>query len=537
MKRPSLRSQAEVSKLNKIAALYHNEMIKLSHKMLVWLLLILMILTSFFMPFMIKKLVTGDDGLNYSEIGKTQITKERDNAKSSLGDPNKYVEHETLRFTVDNQPVELFATKLNLDDDRFYEYEQLCCYNAILANYDFDKYPIADSYLSTNAFLSYRSAFSRLCSLNMEPFRDRTNEWYDEYLFATKQLDLAKEAFFYHDYEAYYSYLEYEDAKYDAYNVPLAAMRRVIGLDPEGNLSETETNNIIDAILRCDEYRNNLAMGVDNRDGTYIPLTSGRRTQIEDSVMILEYQIEHDCLVNNKVSQAATVRMVAQKASRVLLVIMLIIIAGSSISQEMATGSIKSLIIAPVKRWKIFTSKLLALITWVLAGSILITAISTLSTALCMGSSSLPPYYYCSGGSVQTMPNILFSFLFFLVDNISLFVYLLAAFTISCFTRNTGVSVGISTGLVFCNSSFSMLTEIFGHKRWIDFLPFSNMDLAAKIFPYYELSGYLNAEDAGVFGFGGSNTLSLRFSLIYLAVLVFILLLTAYDGFVKRDIP
>ena len=62
------------------------------------------------------------------------------------------------------------------------------------------------------------------------------------------------------------------------------------------------------------------------------------------------------------------------------------------------------------------------------------------------------------------------------------------------------------------------------------------MDLAGKIFPYFDLSGYLDAGDAGLFGIGG-NTLSLRFSLIYLAVLVFILLLTAYDGFVKRDIP
>ena len=522
--------------MSKLAALYHNEMVKLSHKMLVWILVILMILTSFCMPFLLKSLIPEESGSDYSEFGKTEITKERDSAKSALGDPNRYVDHETLRFTVDNQTVEVFATKLNLSEDQFYDYEQLCCYNAILANYDFDAYPITETYLSANAFYAYRMAFEQLCVLNMESFRTRTNEWYYNYVRTTQQLDLAKEAFFYHDYAAYLKYLKLSDDTNIGSNI-LSSLEKVVELDPEGKLSERETTEIIEAILRCNEYKNNLAMGVDNVDGTYVPLTESRRTQIESRVKILEYQIDHNCLVTEKVSNATTVRQVAQKASRFILVILLIIIAGSSISQEMATGSIKSLIIAPVKRWKIFTSKLLALVTWVLAGSIIITLITTLSTALCMGPSSLPPYYYCSGGSVMTMPNLLFSFLFFLADNISLFVYLLGAFTISCFTRNTGIAVGVSTGLVFCNSSFAIIEEIFGHDRWIDFLPFSNMDLAGKIFPYFDLSGYLDAGDAGLFGIGSGNTLSLRFSLIYLAVLVFILLLTAYDGFVKRDIP
>ncbi len=534
MRKHSLRSREEVSTLSKIAALYHNEMLKLSHRILVWILVILMILTSFFTPFLLKNLILEDSGQTYSQIGKTEITKERDTAKSSLGDPNRYVEHETLRFTIDNQTVELFATKLNLSEEQFYEYERLSCFNAILANYDFDSYPIEETYLSINAFFAYRASFSRLCSLNSEPFSSRTNEWYEEYTFATKQLDLAKEAFFYHDYEAYLKNQENEDPLSELKET--SVLRKVIEIDPEGKLSENETDEIIEAILLCEGYKKNLAMGVDDQDGTLMPLTQSRKTQIENKVKILEYQIENNCLISKRASGATVVRQVAQKVSRFLLVILLIIIAGSSISQEMATGSIKSLIIAPVKRWKIFTSKLLALVTWVLAGSILITLITTLSTALCMGSSSLPPYYYCSGGVVQTMPNLLFSFLFFLADNISLFVYLLGAFTISCFTRNTGIAVGISTGLIFCNSSFSIIVEILGHKRWIDFLPFSNMDLAGKIFPYFDLSGYLDAGDAGLFGIGG-NTLSLRFSLIYLAVLVFILLLTAYDGFVKRDIP
>ena len=64
---------------------------------------------------------------------------------------------------------------------------------------------------------------------------------------------------------------------------------------------------------------------------------------------------------------------------------------------------------------------------------------------------------------------------------------------------------------------------------------FVKLNLVSKIFPYYKLSGYLDAEDAGLFGIT-NNSLPLSFSLWYLAILVFILLLIAYDGFVRRDI-
>ena len=133
------------------------------------------------------------------------------------------------------------------------------------------------------------------------------------------------------------------------------------------------------------------------------------------------------------------------------------------------------------------------------------------------------------------MPNYLFTLLFFLADNISLFVYLLAAFTISCLTRNTGIAVGVSTGLVLSTGITSSLVDLFGHKRWIDFLPSSNMDLVSKVFPYLKLSGFVDAEDAGMLGITSSSQ-PLSFSLIYLAILVFILFLIAYDAFIRKDI-
>ena len=529
----SWRSWVEVVKLSKITALYTNEMIKLSRKMFVWGLIILMAVSAFALPFMSNRLLSGTEYSSVSEIGKTEITKRRDTVKTALGDPNKYVTHETLRFTLGKETVELFATKLNLDEDNIYDYSNMCCYNAILANYDFEQYPITGTYLSLNAFSEYLHYYNELCGLNVIPFDERDSKWFATYSSCAESFDLAKEAFFYHDYDAYLSLIEKEAGVGNSTQVSI--IKRLHDLDPKGTLSVEEAETIHYALSLYHSYQSNLSSGVEVVNGSYVPLSAQRREQIENSLMILDYQISNNCLPTERTERAIDAKQISLRISRFFLVILLILIAGSSISQEMATGSIKSLIIAPVKRWKIFTAKLLALFTWVIAGSILITAISTLSTSIYMGSSALPPYYFCSGGQVLSIPNYLFSLLHFLADNISLFVYMLGAFTISCLSRNTGIAVGISTGLVLTNGVSSLFSEIFGRQRWIDFLPFSNMDLTSNIFPYSNLIGYPSSDGSGLFG-SANNSVSLSFSLIYLGVLVFILLLIAYDAFVRKDI-
>ena len=511
-------------------------MIKLSRKMSAWILIILIVISSISIPALVKNLFLESASYDmYEPIDKTRITKERDSVKNAIGDPDIYVEHQTLRFTVGDKVEEIFATKLNLyeEDGSINNYAHLACYNAILANYNFDRYPINGTCLAKYAFVEYQNAYLELCYLNRAFFSARDNAWYMSYVEATENLDLAKKAFFEHDFSAFVSYLETK--KDDTYMDP-SIIRKIASLDPKGELSILEAEQIIDAIYDAREYQHYLEIGAEYVEGVYIPLTANRRTQIENSLMILNYQIDNTCLISSRDQAAAQSKQFAQKAGRFLLVILLIIIAGSSISQEMATGSIKSLIIAPVKRWKIFTAKLLSLFTWLILGSLLITALTTLSTMMSFGASSLPPYYFVSDGALKTIPHFLFSLLYFLVDNISLFVYLLLAFMISCLTKNTGIAVGVSTGLVLTSSFTSFFEMVFGHHRWIDFLPFSNMDLVSKIFPYFSFSGYLDSENAGFFGIAQGNTLPLSFSITYLAVMVFIILLIAFDAFNRKDI-
>lgn len=510
-------------------------MIKLSRKISAWILVFLMTMTSVLLPLIVKRLYRNGYEVSTSvSFSKSEVQTYRDSLSESLGDTNQYVEHETIRFNVNSEVVELFATKINLEDSDVRDYSLLSCYNAILANYDFENYPISDSFLSFHALVSYIDINHSLCNLNTDPFSERDNAWYELYRETTDSLDLAKQALFNHDCHAMAILVEDQGSSLNGISPDI--WQRIATIDPYGKLSLDDGMQIVDALEQCKKYKNNLAMEVDEINGSYVPLTIERKTQIENSLLILDYQITNNKLPTNRAQVSTLARQFSQKAARFLLIILLIIIAGSSISQEMATGSIKSLIIAPVKRWKIFVAKLMAIFTWMLAGSVLITTLSTLSTSVCLGASNLLPYYYVSGGHVRQMPHIVFAFLYFLVDNISLFVYILTAFMISCLTKNTGISVGVSTGLVLSNGITSTIMDMMNHQTWIDFLPFSNLDLSGKIFPYLRLIGYMNSGEAGPFGVPEYNTLPLSFSLVYLAVLVVILLLTAYDGFNRRDI-
>ncbi|HAU50770.1 MAG TPA: hypothetical protein DCW43_03245, partial [Clostridiales bacterium] len=138
--------------MSKIFALYTNEMIKLSRKLSVWILVILMAAASFCIPILLHRNTSIETSVDYSPIEKADITKDRDTEMNTLGDPNRYVEHTTLRFTIENETVEFFATRLKLDEDMLRSYSNLACDNAILTNYDFDKYPITSTYLS---YISY----------------------------------------------------------------------------------------------------------------------------------------------------------------------------------------------------------------------------------------------------------------------------------------------------------------------------------------------------------------------------------------------
>ncbi len=527
--------------MSKIIALYHNEMIKLSHQLLVWTLCIIMCVVAALSPLFNYKMNLAPSYMS-DKVDKASITAAYDSSKEKLGDPNRFVNHSTIRIYTQNDIIELFATYYDFgsDEEKNIEnatnYINMSLYSAMLVNYDFDRYPINDTALSLNAYREYESTFRSFIFHNEIPFAERDGEWYKEYCSLNHELELARSALYNHSYPDFVEALKLRnDSHSSQQSHALDIVQKMAEIDENGEMNVAESLQLENLLQLYFEAQDNLLKGVEVYNDSYIPLTDSRRAEMEDAVKILEYQIAHHSFPSSKSATASESVMFGISAGRFILIVLTIIIAGSSISGEIASGSIKSLIIAPVKRWKIFVAKLLAILTWILAGGFLTTLIATLSVGFTHGFSSLLPYYYVSGGAVKSLPFLLFAFLHFLVSNIEMLIYVLVAFVISCLSKNSGAACGLATALIMSNSLITFLLGGFTHFTWIDFLPVSNMDITPKVFSHLPLCGHAGLEN-GLLSSSASASLSLRFSTIYLIILTFTLLWIAYDGFVRKDI-
>lgn len=266
---------------------------------------------------------------------------------------------------------------------------------------------------------------------------------------------------------------------------------------------------------------------------SYRPLSEKRRCQLEDEIAVLTYRVEHDMLDTE--GFAWIMLSTSTYIGQVMVLILIIILAGSAISSELATGSIKSLIIAPVRRWKIFTGKLLMLIEIGLAATLVIYLIPSLLQVLFYGPSSAYPYLYAVHGKVHSIPFFFYRILCALVAYIDVFILTLFAYCMSALTKHTAASVGVTMAVYFAgnavNSVVMTLSALGTSGRWMKFLPSQNLSLTTRFFPYASGQDVLTAL------IGETNTKgSLTFCLIYLAVAAFCLVFTAYDAFTRRDI-
>lgn len=408
-------------------------------------------------------------------------------------------------------------------------------YEDMLKEYDFDKYPVNMNWLAINSMSAYRRSIEGMINLDTTPFEDRDADWLARYENYAEARELCRKALMQHDYE--YLCKAYDVCKdlNDDSRTTTEIIRRLAASDPKGELEFSSANHLMRYIVDKNDNQAMLESGMANPGDLPRILTEERKEILSNSNKILEYKFEKKNTYSENSMIALMANFYTGQVARYALIVLLILIAGSSVSQELATGSIKSLIIAPVKRWKIYTAKLLSIITWMLIGSIALSLCSIVGTGIAFGFKNLPPYLYVSGGKVAEMPFVCAKLLLDLVMNIPAFFYTLVAFMISCFTKNTGVSVGASIGMLLFHEVPALLAESDMPQRFLDFTPLANMSLAEKLFPYVKLMVATEDFEFNVFSdYGFDNPL---WSMcLYIAVMVFTVLLIAYDEFTKKDI-
>lgn len=298
------------------------------------------------------------------------------------------------------------------------------------------------------------------------------------------------------------------------------------------NKEDTWKSDIISSIEMC-QY--NLRYGINQM--TMEALTEKSYEKTKNDILIYEYRLERNLapsVSGSDVASLGTTRKVydsmASSFGILVLSIMMIIIAGGSISTEISKGTIKFWSFTPNKRWKILLSKLLVSTGILFVATILMSLVSTLIGNIFFGASNAQGYLYVSNGVVHEINYVLYSIIYNLVAAIEVFVFLVLAMMLSTVARNTAVAVGISIAAYFGGSIISTIINAFIKADWTKFIPFNNLSLVDRIFT----NDYSGAASMMVSSITGN--ISVKFSLIYLAICVVIMIITMFDSFRKRDI-
>lgn len=188
-----------------------------------------------------------------------------------------------------------------------------------------------------------------------------------------------------------------------------------------------------------------------------------------------------------------------------------IVIASDIVASEFTWGTIKLLLIRPVKRWKILLAKYAATLLFSLFLLVILFAISVLTGGIAFG----------FGGSTRVdggLGEVLRGYGFQVVN---LIITATFAFMISSVFRSSALAVSLSLVIMFVGNSISgtlMALKI----EWGKYLLFTNMDLSI----------YFN-ESMKSFLLPG---MSLGFSVAVLAVYFVVFHVISFLVFIKRDV-
>ncbi|WP_338451515.1 ABC transporter permease [Niallia oryzisoli] len=195
-----------------------------------------------------------------------------------------------------------------------------------------------------------------------------------------------------------------------------------------------------------------------------------------------------------------------------------IIIAAGIIASEFNWGTIKLLLIRPIKRAKILAAKFMTVLLFGFLMLFILFSFSALLGALLFGLPEHPtPYlnYYEGVVTEQSMP--LHLFIIFILQSTSMFMLSTMAFMISAVFRNNSLAIGLSLFFMFTGRQ---ATELIALKfSWAKFLLFANTDLMQ----YYTGTPMVEG-------------MSLPFSVFMLLIYFILFLYLAYIVFKKRDV-
>ena len=199
--------------------------------------------------------------------------------------------------------------------------------------------------------------------------------------------------------------------------------------------------------------------------------------------------------------------------------VLVIVVAGLIVATEFSSGTIKFLLVSPVKRWKIVMSKYITVLSLSLMLTALLYLSSIVASLVVFGGYGFDDVIVrVEGGIVQGISPFLPVLRDYGWAFVEVVVVATMAFALSSIMRSTAVSIGVGLFAYLSGTAIVELFSTFG----IDFgryILFANLDLPAII------------EGASVF-----PNQTLIGAIVNIVVHMAVFVLAAWDGFVRREI-
>lgn len=256
-------------------------------------------------------------------------------------------------------------------------------------------------------------------------------------------------------------------------------------------------------------------------------ISKGEYEKAKDVIALRKYMLENDIEYNAAdsidITNSVTVDFwsaMSMSASAVSFVgLLIIVLSALSIANEFSNGTIKFLLINPVKRWKILVSKYFTIISMAYIMLIILYIFSTIASVLFFGTSQISQCVYeVVDGEVVVTAGMLEIFKSYLIGSIEVVVMATLAFAISALMRSSAFAIGIS---MLCMFGGNVAIQILSAMKldWARYLIFANLDLemisnGTSPFAYQTISGAVGV----------------------IIVHMVIFWLIAWDAFTKKDL-
>lgn len=263
-----------------------------------------------------------------------------------------------------------------------------------------------------------------------------------------------------------------------------------------------------------------------------------QKEHYEDMMLTAKYRVEHDVSYNiagtsitdgdsgefddEEVDTRITMYTAFSASTMVVTFIglLIIIIAGGTVASEFSNGTIKFLLINPRSRGRILVSKYITVITAGYALIVISYILALISSVVMFGADDIGAMYVrTTSGSTTAVPGPLYVFGQFMLSSIYVVVMATFAFALSSLVKSASLAIGLGIFLMTMGQgAVELLKEAFNIDA-VRFTIFANSNLQSIA--------------RGQTMFAGQTV---GFALCIIAIHMIVFLLTAWDGFVRRDV-